>query len=117
MLRKAGKIAGLVLAAGLFSAPVIADITVGNHKSNRLGKGESLAPNWSTTHSNPVLNNYQETIRFIEVCVNGRSFVAAQSMAGVWDPKAGAGAGAGIGIVQVFEQAPDGNMQAVSCKN
>ena len=117
MFKKAGKIAGLGLALVMVSATATAEITIGKHKSNRLGKGESLAPNWSTTHSNPVLNNYQETIRFMEVCVNGRSFVAAQSMAGVWDTKTGAGAGAGIGIVQVFERSSDGSMQAVDCKN
>ncbi len=116
MASKVSKIAGLALSLSITTAPALADISIGNQKSNRLGKAESLAPNWSTLHSNPIDNSYQETIRIMEVCINGRSFAVSQSMAGVWSTGTGAGAGAGAGIVQIFDADGNGVMRAVTCK-
>ncbi|MTI14698.1 hypothetical protein [Sansalvadorimonas verongulae] len=112
------KALGLIAGLGLTTQAMASNITLGESKSTRFGKGESVATNWSTLHSNPLDNTYQETIRVMSVCVDGRSFVVSMGMAGVWDTSnnTGAGAGAGTGIVQVFDQDEDGNMRPVRCK-
>ncbi|CAM3455700.1 hypothetical protein [Parendozoicomonas haliclonae] len=110
----------LIAAAslGFLATSATADIKIGDSKSTRFGKGESVTTNWSTLHSNPLDNTYQETVRVMSVCVNGRSFVVSMGMAGIWDTSnnAGAGAGGGTGIVQVFDTDASGNMVPVTCK-
>ncbi|WP_281645106.1 hypothetical protein [Parendozoicomonas sp. Alg238-R29] len=119
-MRKSWKVVGLIAGIGLATQAITASakITLGDSKSNRFGKGESLTTNWSSLHSNPLDNTYQETIRVMSVCVDGRSFVVSMAMAGVWDTtsNAGAGAGAGSGITQVFDKDENGNMTPVRCK-
>ena len=109
----------VILTAGLSitASSALAEIKIGESKSNRFGPAEKTTANWSTLHSNPLDNTYQETIRVMSVCVNGRSFVVAQGMAGVWDTtsNAGAGAGGGAGIIQVFDTNSEGNLAPVSC--
>ena len=121
MLKKWKTMAAAVLALG--SAIVLADdISISDGKSIRFGKGQSVTTNWSTRHSNPLDNTYQETVRVLPVCVNGRSFVVTLGMAGIWDTSGNggaggsAGAGGGSGIVQVFDTDTDGKMAAVACK-
>ena len=111
-------IVGLLVGLGLATQVAASKISLGESKSTRFGKGESITTNWSTLHSNPLDNTYQETIRVMSVCVDGRSFVVSMGMAGVWDTtnNAGAGAGAGTGIVQVFDLDENGHMRPVRCK-
>ncbi len=122
MLRKTCKnlvqTAILTFTALACTTALASDISIGSAKSNRFGNLESLATNWSTLHSNPTNNTYQETVRVMPVCVNGRSFVVTLGMAGVWDTStnAGAGAGGGAGIVQVFDANSSGALAAVACK-
>ncbi len=117
MSKKVMRTLGLALALGLAASQVTADITLLDSTSNRYGKGVSATTNWSTLHSNPAENTYQETMRVTSVCVSGKTFVVAMGMAGIWDTtnSAGAGAGAGAGIVQAFDTNADGNMVPIPC--
>lgn len=119
-MKTAWKALGLIAGIGLTTQAAVASsgIKLGDSKATRFGKAESVTTNWSSLHSNPLDNRYQETVRVMSVCVNGRSFVVSMAMAGVWDTKgnSGAGAGAGSGIVQVFDQDESGNLRPVGCK-
>ncbi len=109
-------VAALGLSFGL-SGAAFAEITIDTSESYRFGVGSKLVTNWETRHSNITDNSYQEIVRVLPVCVDGRRFIVASGMAGVWeDGNVGAGAGAGAGIIQVFDADANGIMRAVSCE-